>query len=106
MALVAPARFIFAHAVLQIEHREAVVGILIVIRGSENEAPAGGAAAFGKIVNLPQLAMGNVLESVKVLVLGRDFYPAAPAAAAIEIEGIGVRNLCSVNDELVIMESF
>jgi hypothetical protein len=80
-ALVASAGFIFAHAVLQIEHREALVGVLIIIRRGVNEAVAGRVAGFGEVVDLPQLAMGHVLERVKVLILGGDFDAATPRPA-------------------------
>src|SRR5208283_1515442 len=106
MALIAPAGLIFAHAMLQIERREALVGVLIIIRGRIDEAAAGRAAGSGEVEDLPQLAMGHVLEGIKVLILGGDFDAAAPAAGAVEVQAAGVWNLGAIDNELVVVETF
>ncbi len=106
MALVAPAGFIFAHAVLQVQYWEPRVGLLVIIRRSVNEAAPGRVAGLGEIVDLPQMAVRHVLDSVEVLVFGGDFDTAAPTVAAVEIQAAGVRDPGAIDDELVIVETF
>lgn len=50
--------------------------------------------------------MGDIFDGVEVLVLGRDFNAAAPAAGAIEEYAAGVRNLGTINVELVVVKTF
>jgi hypothetical protein len=50
--------------------------------------------------------VGDVLESVEVLVLGRDLDAATPAAGAVKEHAAGIRNLGPVDIKLIIMETF
>ena len=106
MALAAPAGFIFPATVLQIQDRKTCRGILFIIRGGVNEAAESGVGALGKVQGLAQLAVGHLLEGIILLVTGRDFDAAAPAAGAIEVQAAGVRHLGTINHELVVVEPF
>ena len=50
--------------------------------------------------------MRHVLEGIEVLVRGGNFEAAAPAAAAVEVQAAGIRDLGAINHELVIVETF
>ena len=84
VALAAPARFILARAVLQIEHRIALARVLVVIRRRVNESVPVRVARLREVMNLAELAVRHVLERVEVRVLRRNFDRAAPAARAVK----------------------
>ena len=81
-------------------------GILFVIRRSVDEAAENGIGALGIKRGLPQLAVRDVLESIKVLIAGGDFDAAAPAARAVEVQAAGIRNLSAIDNDLVVVEAF
>ena len=56
-------------------------------------------------MDLPEIAVGNVPESVEILILGRDLDAAAPSARAVVVKAVGVGELGSVDDNLIIMEA-
>ena len=58
MALIAPAGLIFAHAMLQIQRRVALGGVLIIIRGRINEAAGIGLAVLGDSRGSPAVGHG------------------------------------------------
>ena len=106
VALAAPAGFVLAAAVLQIQHRITLGRVLLIIRRGVNEAAEHGVGALGMVERLPQLAMRHVLDGIEVLVLGGDFDAAAPPAAAVEVQAAGIRDSGSINHELVVVETF
>ncbi len=106
VSLVAPAGFIFAAAVLQVEHGIAPGRILFIVRRRVDEAAEHGVGVLGRIEGLAQLAMRHVFESVEVMILGGDFDAAAPATGAVEIQAARIRNLGAVDDDLVVMKPF
>ena len=77
--LAAPAGFILAAAVLQIQHRIALGRVLVIIRRRVNEAAENGIGVLGIVEGLPQLAMRHVLDGVEVLVLRREFRRRCPS---------------------------
>jgi len=106
VALRAPASFIFTHAVLEIEHRITLAGIFVIIRRSIDITVTDRAAGLRIVENLAQLAMRHVLKRIKVLVLGRNFDAAAPAAGTVEIQAAGVRHLGTIHNDLIVVETF
>ena len=52
------------------------------------------------------MTVRHVLDGIKVLVLGGDFEPAAPATATVEIQATGIRDLGPIDHELVVVETF
>jgi hypothetical protein len=91
---------------LQVQHRIPLRSVLFIVRRSVNEAAEDGIGAFGIKIGLPQLAVRDILESIKVLVSGGDFDPAAPSARAVEVQAAGIRNLSTIDNDLVIVETF
>ena len=51
-------------------------------------------------------AVGNVLEGVEILVLGRDFDAAFPAGRTVEVQGAGIVERSAVNREMVVVKAF
>src|SRR5471030_853323 len=104
MALVAPASFIFTGTVLQVENWKSLAGILVLIRRGINAAVTVRVAGLGEIKNLAQLAMWDVLERIQIVVLGGEFDSTAPAAGAEKIKAVRVRNLRTINYDLIVMK--
>ncbi len=105
MALTAPAGFIFARAVLEIE-RGITLAALVIIRRRVNEGVAIRIGGFGKIPELAKLAMRHIFERVKILVLGGDFNGAAPTSGAVKEVAVGIGNVCAIDVDGVIVKSF
>jgi hypothetical protein len=55
---------------------------------------------------LTYLAVGDILEGVKILILGGNFNTTSPTAGTIEVQAAGIRNCSPVNPELVVVETF
>src|SRR5207302_10612881 len=81
-SLPAPAGFIFARAVLQIEHRVTLARVLVVIRRRVNETVAVCVAGLREVVNFAELSMWHVLERVEVRILRGHLDSTAPASGA------------------------
>src|SRR5581483_7518096 len=75
-------------------------------RRSIDKAMAVGVAGLREIRGLTQLAVRNVLQAIKALVLGGNLDPASPASTTIEIEAARVRDSSTINHQLVIVEAF
>jgi hypothetical protein len=97
--------FVFAGAVLQIEHRIALRALLI-IRRCVDEGLQHRLRDLRKIVDFAQLAVWNVLQRIEILIVGRNLNGAAPAARTVEDLRARVRDGDAVNVELVIMKTF
>ena len=106
LALIRPAGFVLSAAVLEIQHRIAGLRVVVVARRRVDETAPHGVVHLGVVDRLADLAVRDVLEGVEVLVLGRYFDAAAPAARAVEVEAVWVRDLRAVHPELVVMEPF
>jgi hypothetical protein len=52
------------------------------------------------------VAMGHVLHGIEVLVVGRDFDPAAPTARAVEHQRSRIRYRDVIDPQLVVVETF
>ncbi len=106
LALIGPARLIFAAAVLEVQHGIAGRGVLVIGRRRVDEAPPRGFGDLRIIEILADLAVGDILEGIEVLVLGGAFHAAAPAAGPVEVQAAGVRNGSPVDPDLVVVKAF
>src|SRR5262245_40295531 len=106
VALPSPAGFIFARAVLQIQHRVALARVLVIVRWGVNKAVAVRVVGFREVMNLAKLAMRNVLQCVEVPILGRHFDRAAPPSGTVKEHAVGIRNIRPVNIDRVIVKAF
>ena len=104
--LPAPASLIFPATVLQIQHGITHRRVLFILGRRVNEAAQDRVGALGIVKRLTQLAVRNVLECVEILVVGRNFNAAAPAAGPVEVEAVGIRDLGTVHNDLVVMKAF
>ena len=105
-ALLRPAVLIFAAAVLQVEHRVFLVRILFVLGRGVDVAVAHRAGHGRVVVHLADLALGNVLQGVEVLVRRGDVDAAAPAGGAVVIEAARIRHGGAVDFKLIVVEAF
>ena len=103
--LVPPAGLILERAVLQIQHGVSRAGVIIVVGRRVDKTAARGVGAPGRVKDLAELAMRNVLERVGVLVLGRDLDGAAPAAGSEVGLAAGVRDLGAIDVDPIVMKS-
>ncbi len=103
--LATPPGLVLARAVLQVEDRITIAGVLVVLGRRVDEAAARGASALREVQGLAELAVRDVLDGVEILILGRDLDAAAPAAGAEEELAAGVGHLGAVNVDPVVMEA-
>jgi len=106
VALASPTGFVFTGAVLQIEHGITIATALVVIGRRVNERVPVGVGGFGKIPELAKLAMWDVLERVKILVFGWEFYGAAPTSCAVEKVAVQIRNFGAIDINRIVVKTF
>ena len=106
VALPAPASFIFASAVLQEEHRIAPTGVLVITRRRVNESVPVGVTHFREVMKLAKLAVGHVLERIKLRILRRDLDGTSPTSSAIIIVAVRIGNFGSIDIDGVVMKAF
>jgi len=106
MALCAPARFIFAAAMLQVENRVTLRLILIVARRRVHEAAKVRVGDLGIEVCLSQPSMRHVLDGVKVRIVRGNFHTASPATCTVKEQAARIRNCGAINPDLVVMKPF
>src|SRR5580765_7854036 len=90
VALAAPAGFVLAAAVLEVEYRVTFAGVLVVVRRRVNVDMARLVARLRKVIQLAKLAVRHVFERVEVTILGRNFHRTAPATGAVEIMAVRI----------------
>ena len=78
-ALIAPTCFVFARAMLQIEHGKTLFRFSIILRRGVNVTATNRVAAFGEVTHFAQLSMRHVFEGVEILVFCGNFNAASPA---------------------------
>ena len=105
VALAAPAGFVFASAVLQIE-RGVTLAALVVIGRRVNKGVPVGVGGFGEIPELAKLAMRHIFECIKILIFGRDFYSATPTSCAVEEVAVRIGNFGAIDIDGVIVKPF
>ena len=101
-----PSRLVLAHAVLQIEHREAAVGILAIGCRQINVAMAHLLGNRRIVVDLVHRALRHVLHRVEILVGGRNVDATAPTAGTIIVEAARIGNRSPVDVQLIVVEAF
>ena len=106
VSLAAPAHFILASAVLQIQHRITLARIQLIVGRSVNVAAKNGLGALGIEMHFLQMAVRHILESEKLAIRGRNFNAAAPPACAVKVQAAGVRDLRAIHNDLVVVETF
>ena len=106
MALLGPAVLVLTATVLQVQHRIALGGILVIFGRGIDEDVTHRLVHLGPVVDFPHLALRDVLHGVEVLVHGRDVDAAAPAAGAVVVEAGRVGDVGAVDVQLIVVESF
>ena len=106
MALLRPAVLVLAAAMLQVQHRIALGGILVILGRGVDEDVTHRLVHFGPVVDFPHLALRNVLRGVEVLVCRRDVDAASPTAGAVVVEAGRIGDVGPVDVQLIVVESF
>ena len=106
VTLDAPAVFVLAPPMLQIENWVACFLVAVVSRRSVNEGTAIRLGAFRVEKDFAKLSVRHILDSVKVLVLSRNFHAAAPTHGTKKVLAVGVGNFGSVNRDRVVVKAF
>ena len=99
-----PGGFIFTPSVLQVQHRIFFVFLFFVARRRIDKSPAYRVRTWGIEKHLLYFSVGNVLHSIEILIVGRDFYSAFPSCGTIEIKCSRIVEDSSVHGKMIIME--
>ena len=105
MALLGPTVLILAAAVLQIEHRITLGGIQVIFGGDIDEAVTHSIVDLRPIVDLTDLSLRDILDRVEILIRGGNIHTAAPTARAVVVEAGRIRDISSVDVQLIIVET-
>ncbi len=103
-----PSALVFAHAVLEVEHRIFLVGAFFVFSGSVDIAAPFGFLYVGVVFAFAHASVGHVF--VEGVVGGfflafRYFYAACHAAAAVECFGSRIHHRHAVHQEEIVVEA-
>ena len=104
MALVAPCRLIFAPSVLEVEHWELLLSV--ILWREVYECPVGLAGLLGRVEDLADLAVRNVLHSIEILVVSRNLDAAFPSYRTIIVLCSRIVDHRSVYSHAIVVESF
>ena len=107
-ALVPPRILVLAPAMLEIKHRVAFGGVLVVIRRRVNvgDAREDGVGELRREEHLLHPSVRNFLERVEILVVRGDFNPAFPTRRAVEVQRAGIVERPAVHCEVIIVKTF
>ena len=105
MALLDPARLIFAAAVLKIKHRIAHLDLRVVTGRQVKDGMPPTAGDLGEIPDLPHGAVGNILRQIVVCPWFGNLNATCVSAASVEGMASRIVHVHSVDDEVVVMET-
>ena len=105
LALVGPAGFVFAHAVLQVEHRVSLIGVLVILGRSVHEAAAPLVAYLGVVPALVHESVRHILQRVIVDALFGNLDTAHPLTHSEEGLAVGVGCAYAVDYHLIVVKS-